>query len=402
MATRSVKKSANSSERVLAPDFNPRDSDLKYTGSEPVFVNQPDLNRRKMALILSFNWYGRFCVSKHAKEFLLQYATETGKTDHLKLLQRCDERMVRNSIAWLARMYSRGLNLTENETAIVNEEIDRLIDTVKNPAEKSSATGTKKQETKSAETVTKPNIQDIMRERTREVAGEIEGWLDDFVSTGAKNISVNPVASLTEKNILPQHIAILTEVWRRHLAEYQEVLSGKDSQLNEAYSHFSKTQLKNLVKFCEAVLSGLDGYISLKKSNKTARTRKPQSPEKVASKMKYQRSYEDTATKLKLTSVTPSKIIGATEVWAYDTAKRKLHYYVADSHVGTLGIKGTTIVGFDATNSGVKTIRKPEIVIKELVSAGKPASRKIFKEVKSVHAKPNGRTNENLVILKVG
>jgi hypothetical protein len=73
---------------------------------------------------------------------------------------------------------------------------------------------------------------------------------------------------------------------------------------------------------------------------------------------------------------------------------------VADSHIGTLGIKGTTILGFDTTNSGVKTVRKPEVVIKELMTGGKPASRKLFKEIKSVHAKSNGRTNENLIILK--
>lgn len=400
MATRSVKKQTATQvngERVLVADFNPRDPDLKYTGSEPVFIKQPDSDRRKIALVMSFNWYGRYCQSKHAKDFLVDYAKSTGQTDKLRELERCDERLIKNTVAWLARMYLRGLDLTTQEQDILKEEIARV--TSEHRSAKTSATGVK--DTQEKPQSSKPNVQDIMRERAREVAGEIEGCLDDFVLSGAKNITVNPVSYLTEKNILPQHVSILTEVWKRHLAEYQLVLEGKDAQLTEAYSHLTKTQLKSLVKFCEAVLAGLGSYISIKKSTKTVRKRKPQSPEKVASKLKYLKTWEDAATKLKLTSVAPSKIIGATEVWAYDVTKRKLHYYVADSHIGTLGIKGTTILGFDSTNSGIKTIRKPEVVLKELSSAGKPASRKIFKEIRSVHAKPNGRTNENLIILKV-
>jgi len=398
MATRSV-KNKTIGDRVLAADFNTKDPDLKYTGPEPLFVTQPDSDRRKIALVMSFNWYSRYCTNKEAKQFLVQWATETGITNKLKELNRADERLVRCSISWLARMSSRGLELTESETEIVTGEIARLVDSVLNPVEKTSNTGTKPQEVKE-EVSRRPTVQDIMRERAREVAGEIEGWLDDFVESGAKIIDVNPVASLTEKNILPQHIGILTDVWKRHLNEYQMVLDGRDSQLTEAYSNFTKIQIKSLIKFCEAILAGLGSYVVIKKSTKTVRARRPQSPEKVSSKLKYLKSYEDTVTKLKLTSVAPSKIIGATEVWAYDTAKRKLHYYVADSHIGTLGIKGTTILGFDTTNSGVKTVRKPEVVIKELMTGGKPASRKLFKEIKSVHAKSNGRTNENLIILK--
>jgi len=399
MATRSV-KNKTIGDRVLAADFNTKDPDLKYTGPEPLFVTQPDSDRRKIALVMSFNWYSRYCTNKEAKQFLVQWATETGITNKLKELNRADERLVRCSISWLARMSSRGFELTESETEIVTGEIERLVDSVLNPVEKTFNTGTKPQEVKE-EVSRRPTVQDIMRDRAREVAGELEGWLDDFIISDTKTVEVNPVAPLTEKNILPQHISILTDVWKRHLGEYQLVLSGEDRQLNEAYSHLTKTQVKSMIKFCETVLAGLGSYVSIKKSTKTVRRRKPLSPEKVASKLKYLKTWEDVATKLKLTSVSASKIIGATEVWAYDVVKRKLHYYVADSHIGTLGIKGTTILGFDSTNSGIKTIRKPEVVIKELLTGGKPASRKLFKEIKSVQIKPNGRTNENLMILKV-
>jgi hypothetical protein len=172
---------------------------------------------------------------------------------------------------------------------------------------------------------------------------------------------------------------------------------GKDAQLTEAYGAYTKHQIKAMIKFCEAVIAGIGSYINVKKVSRAPRKRKAVSPEKQVAKLKFLKSDEE----LKLTSVHPAKIIGANEVWAFDTAKRKLHYYVADASVGTLGVKGTTILGFDMVNSGVKTVRKPQDVLKKLMAAGKPAARKVFKEINAVHAQPNGRTNESMIILRV-
>jgi len=401
MATKSTKKVLASTKKVLATtertivsDFKPKDADTQYYGTEPMFVTQPDSDNRSLALGMSFNWYSRFCSVKNSKDFLIDYAEKTDRKELSKLLSKVEEREIMPTLGWLARMYMRGLNLSTEETTRLTNELNRLIESISKPKVVSP---TAPQVVETVPT-NRPNIQEIMRERTREVAGEIEGWLDDFIILGAKpvNIDVNSVGMLTERNIMPQHMSILTDVWKRKLAEFQEVQTGKDKQLNEAYSHYTKTQIKAVIKFCEAVLASLSSYVSVKKASKAVRARKPVSPEKQASKMKYQKSEET----LKLVSVHPSKIINATEVWAYDTAKRKLHYYIADDHIGTLGIKGTTIIGYDSMKSGVKTLRKPAEILKKLMSGGKPSSRKVFTEVNAVQAQPNGRTSDNLIILK--
>ena len=392
MATKSTK--SQSAERTIATELRPKDLDAKYWGTEPLFAQQPDSDRRGLALVVAFNWYNRFYDSKDAKQFLISYADQTGQNPE-KLLSRVEDREVMTTIGWLARLYLRGLTLNDGETATLTRELDRLRQTLSKPTDITTNTGKRETEQRVA---ARPNVQEIMRERTHEAGGEFEGWLDEFITNGAKtgDSPANPVGVLSERNILPQHISILTEVWKKKQREFEDVLAGEDKQLVEAYSHFTKTQLKAMVKFCEAVLAGLNSYISVKKAAQAPRKRKAVSPEKQASKIKFQKQ-DDT---LKLTSVAPSKIIGATEVWMYDTAKRKLHYYVADSHIGTLGVKGATIVGFDATKSGIKTLRKPADILKKLMSGGKPASRKVFTEINAVQAQPNGRTNENLIILK--
>ena len=111
------------------------------------------------------------------------------------------------------------------------------------------------------------------------------------------------------------------------------------------------------------------------------------------------RTFKDEALKLDLTSIHPTKLHGASEAWVYDTAKRKLHHYVADEYSKTFTIKGNTILGFDTRNSEMKTLRKPTEQLKEIMGS-KPAARKYFKDIKSVSTVPNGRFNDNLIILK--
>jgi hypothetical protein len=67
----------------------------------------------------------------------------------------------------------------------------------------------------------------------------------------------------------------------------------------------------------------------------------------------------------------------------------------------TLGIKGTTITGYDVDKSVAKTLRKPEEQLKEFAKAGKIALRTFLKEIKAVEVKLNGRINSEILLLKV-
>jgi len=93
--------------------------------------------------------------------------------------------------------------------------------------------------------------------------------------------------------------------------------------------------------------------------------------------------------------------VGCQEAWLYDTKRRKLIYAVADSHIGTMTVKGTSLVGFDTTNSVQKTLRKPAEQIRGLLTGGVANTRKFFRDIRATEVKFNGRSNENLVLLKV-
>jgi hypothetical protein len=207
------------------------------------------------------------------------------------------------------------------------------------------------------------------------------------------------IGVLSERNILPQHISMLVEVWQKKVKEFTEVLDTKDKQLQEAYGHYTKTQIKQIIKFCEAIIKDLNSYSTVKKATAKPRARKAVPVEKIVAKLKFLKKFEDAATKLKLESISPTKLHGASEAWVYDSGKRKLHHYLADEYSKTFTVKGNTLLGFDNAKSEIKTLRKPAEQLKEIMGS-KPAARKFFNDIKAVSTTPNGRFNDEMIILK--
>lgn len=390
MATRK----RNSEDHSQVKALNPKNPDTKYMGDEPLFVVQPDSDRRTSALSNAFSWYNWFYGKKDAKELLCQYLEFSNRTPEAKILRRVADNEFINTYGWLGRMKLRGLELTEHEEATLENEIARLTRAFHKPEIKESKTSVVKTE---VEATARPNIQDILRDKAKEAAGELEGVFDDFILNGKASAKTMDVVA--RFNVMPQHISIITEIWKRKQTEFEELQGGLDKQLNEGYNYLTKIQVRNILKYIDSVLTDLNAYISVKKAAKAPRKRKEVPVEKIVSKLKFMKSFKDVASKLDLVSISPVKLHGASEAWVYDTAKRKLHHYIADEYSKTFTVKGNTILGFDTGKSEIKTLRKPGEQIKEVMGS-KPAARKFFDSIKAVATTPNGRFNENMIILK--
>lgn len=399
MATRKIKKASEDQAQVKA--LNPRDVDQKYLGDEPLFAEQPMPECRNSALARGLMWYHRFYGRKDAREMLAQYLDIHGRPVESKTMRKVDESEFKlPTFAWLSRLTLRGLELTEHEAMALENEISRLLDLINKPKFKEQS-----QFTTAAKTVTevasaKANIQEVMREKARDAAGELEGLLDEFHFAGSPGKhTLRPMDEVAKKNVLPQHIGMIAEIWNKKLVEIKEVLVTKDVQMIQAYSHYSKQQIKNTIKFIELVLSDLNSYVSVKKTAKAPRARKVVPVEKIVSRLKYLKEFTDKAVKLSLVSLSPVKLHGSSEAWVYDTSKRKLHHFIADEYSKVLTVKGNTVLGFDSTQSESKTLRKPGEQLKDIMGS-KPVARKFFKDIKAVSTTPNGRFNDKMVILK--
>lgn len=369
--------------------LNPKGAEFKYVGPEPEWRVQPTSEDRLSKLGKAFSWYNYHYGKKDAKDMLCHYLEHNGRTKDAKTMRGIPDSQIRLTPAWACRMTLIGLELTEHEQCIVDDQISAMLK-VKQEKKK------EQEEIDQENAVAKLTIQDHLREKVSECCGELEGMFDDFIVAGAKmSADFKPISLMRGMNISPNMIGNVTAVWELRLAEFNEVLEGEDADLVEGYSHLTKNQLKQCVKFCETVINDCNSYVQLKKVERKPRAKKAVSPEKLTRKFKFMREFDE----LKLKSEPVTKLVNASEAWLYDTAKRKLIHVVADSHVGTFTVKGSAIVGFDAQTTVQKTLRKPAEQIKAVTGGGKPAARKAFGEIKATETKFNGRGNDNLIIL---
>ena len=366
--------------------LNPRSPDTKYVGHEPEWRVQP-VSNRVSSLSNAFGWYNYFYGKKDAKDFIGSYLDAHERAKDARRIRTLPDSQIRLNTCWLCRMVTMGLELSESEQIKLDNLIQDLL------AAKQEEVAEKTEEAKP----TGLTIQDRLREKASECAGEIEGLFDDFLAAGAKmSAQFQPITIIRGHNVAPQLISQIQQIWKHHLVELEAAVAGKDPQLVEGYSFLTKNQLKQMVKFAEQVITDCNNYVQIKKVERKPRAKKAVSPEKVTARFKYLKTFPE----LKLVSEPAVKLVDATEAWLYDTVKRKLIHVVGDAHRGNFTVKSSAVVGFDTGASSQKTLRKPAETLKSLLAAGKPAARKIFKELSTTETQWNGRGNENLIILK--
>jgi len=371
--------------RTVLKTLNPRSPDNKYTGLEPTWSVQPTDNRTSQ-LSAAFSWYNYFYGKKDAREMLVAYLESKGRKADVRALKAVPDSAVRLTTAWLCRMSMMGLELNESEQVRLENYIQEIL--------KARETEVVQEEVVA---VAKPNIQDRLREKVSECAGELDGMFDEFVTAGAKmSADYKPITVIRGLNVAPKMTSDIANLWKHKLAEFETAIEGKDAQLVEGYSNFSKIQMRNLVKFCEAVINDCGAYVQIKKVERKPRKVKSVPPEKRAAKFKVLMDFVE----LKLKGLPPASLVDKAEAWLYDTKKRKLIHLVADSHTQAFTVKSNSIIGFSTVETMQKTVRKPADVVKAVQAAGKPAARKIYKDLTTTETPFNGRGTENLVILK--
>jgi len=244
-----------------------------------------------------------------------------------------------------------------------------------------------------------PSIQERVREAAMRMTEEIENAIESF-QTDAEAFDPKAFKMLNMLKAVEAkaaHARIIKEFYSKDLAELEELASGKgDEQLKEGYSHRSKKQVKNLIAFYQEIMAACTMLAQEAKVNRAPRAKKAVPAEKIVGKLKYMKTNEP----LKLVSINPADILGSKELWVFNIKTRKLGRYVAGEFTD-LGVKGTSIIGFDEFKSIQKTLRKPEEKLKEFKAAGKVQLRKFLDDINATDTKMNGRINEDTMLLKV-
>jgi hypothetical protein len=337
---------------------------------------------------------------KDLKPAVIKWMTDIGCTKaDIAAFKKTKDNRCNVTMGAIASCLLRGMpairedfNQGRDTAAWLRSEINDVIEQGKNDIDDEAVV-----EVKTA--VAQPTIQERVKETAMRMTEEIEDAIESF-QADPENFDPKAFKMLNllkGKEVKAAHARVIKGFYTRDLAELEELASGKgDEQLREAYSHRSKKQIKNLIAFYQEIMMACDMLAQEAKVNRAPRKTKAVSKDKLIAKLKFMKSNEP----LKLVSINPVDIIGASELWVFNTKTRKLGKYVA-SEFNTLNVKGTTITNFDEFKSIQKTIRKPEEKLKEFKAAGKVQLRKFLDDVNATDTRMNGRINEETVLLKV-
>jgi hypothetical protein len=366
--------------------LNPRSADTNAMGMEPLWNTQPTDNRIS-AMSKAFSWYNDFYGKKDAREMIVNYLERHDRKADVRLLKGIPDSSIRLTTGWLCRMSMVGLELSEQEQIKLDNMLTEIL--TSKPEEIA--------EVVEVDTTPRITIQDRLREKVSECNGELDGLFDEFMLSGSKmNADYKPIVLMRGLNVAPQMVSQISDNWKRKLEEFERVVEGKDPQLVEAYSYLSKIQIRNMIKFCEAVINDCGAYVQIKKVERKPRKVKAVPPEKKAAKFKILAEFAE----LKLKSLPAASLVDKAEAWLYDTKKRKLIHVVADSYTQAFTVKNNSVIGYSTVETLQKTVRKPAEIIKAMQTAGKPAARKIYKELTTTETPWNARGTENLIVLK--
>lgn len=348
--------------------------------SEPI-IDVDSKQSYTAQLLIALNWYAQNADGKQRKAWALSYFKKQKQLDVVEHLSDVDDWEF-HSLGVLLRMKSNGSFLSEKEENFIATKTSELLRT---PVVKVSAVTVGKQLTKPVVPVV--SIQERIMEKAKEVAGEIDGQLDDFVMSKPSSFKLNlsNLNSAIAKQVAP--------MYKGQLAEIEEAIEGEDKQLVEGYSNFTKAQLK---RYRDLLQSIIDQCEQAKKIVRKPRVRKSKPAGEIVKRLKFMK--EDT--ELGLKSVSAPSIVGASELWVYNTKYRKLQVYRAIDN-GSLTVKGTSILNYDTTTSSSKTLRKPKEQLTPMLSMTKRPLGTAFKAIKCKDATPNGRINEDCILLKV-
>jgi molecular chaperone GrpE (heat shock protein) len=372
---------------------NPAFHDEKYTGGEPdwseddVNLSDADFDHK---LRQSFYYYNYYYSQKDARKNVIEWLKLRPK-EYTKEQVRAFERTSDKSIPMTACSLIMA-NVRAN-MPLKSRHLEFLSECILDAISKADPEPVEVATVEDKPVYKAPTIQDRLNEKTSEIIGELEGHYDDAV----RNVKTNfkPYDFLVANNVVQSQIAKYEELYANRASELELARGRTEEQLVEGYKHYKAADFKRIIGWIDDLLAALEQYKSVKKASKKARVKKAPSKEKLIAKLKYAK----TDPVLKIVSINPAEIVGASEVWVFNIKTRKLGRYVAGSYQ-TLSVKGTSIVNFDEQKSVSKTLRKPEVALKEFAKAGKVQLRKFLDDIKATETKMNGRINPDVVLLK--
>lgn len=353
----------------------------KNFGNEPQFTEGHIFTQ--LDRLNTINWYNVMCTNDDSRDWLKEYCRKDKEL--YEKFKKANQKCISITAGFIARIIMNGYVWSPTQDYFIRKSLDEAarIETIDDVPANTAP------EVVMANTGFNPTA--AHREVVSNIIGDIEAMID-------KNELTSIIEVFKTSNIPPKTAAMVKEYYEPIADELIDLLDGKDKQLVEGYSHLSKAKQKELSNFYNNLVNDIDDYCSetkrIRQSVRKPRKKKEVSLDKKLSTFKHQPESKE----FSISSVDPKRILGATELWTFNTKYKNLSVFRSEKG---LDIKGTTILNYDESRSfskkiGVRTQERLNIVL----NGSKVDLRKLFDTINTDYIKFVDRTSENTILLK--
>ena len=388
-------------------------SDMRGTGPEPTWDDVEKLTPEQLKKRWSDGQYFYYYHHniKELRPFIVEVLGKEWTKEQHKDFAKLKDWMIGAQVGPMCVMIHKGAKWPEGQLKIAQ---DRIADAIARSKVGVVDNGVEYVDTGKVDENGEPILKEVVvetkeepaarpvtiRDRIIDIRNDIIGGieeLEDTITKQSKELPTNSIMSYLRNHNTPQQIIpYMEQLFQGRLDFMLEVKGGKDKDLNEAYATYSKKTIDLWIKWYTMIVTDLADFKRAKIATRKVRARKPPTPEKLVRKVKYLKEVPD----LGITSVKPTEIVHATQVWVYNVKTRKLGVYNASDMDKELTVKGSTILGWDPKTSVAKTLRKPAEQLKAFQESGKVQLRTFLSKIKATEIKLNGRLSEQVVILR--
>jgi hypothetical protein len=349
---------------------------------------KPEEYRKK--ILETLRHYGYFYEKKSYVSWAQEWM-KTNRPNDLKTFKASEDWRISATLASLMKMQLMGAELDLSTIDFINDNVDDILQF----GQKNIDNKVDLEEEEDKPVVKKKNPSELLKEKTLNVIGEIEGFIDEHLD-GSLDKKFSLYTHLKGIDAATQTGRDVAKFYKEFENELNELIEDRTDDLVEGYNHLTLSQQKSLLKLVSGFVSDAEKYVLSKKATRKPRAKKATPATKQVEKVIYQKE----SAEYKITSTSPAYIVGATEVYLFNTKTRVIKYLVTNNNDGFI-VKGTSIKNYDEELSFKKKLRKPEETIDSINKVTKLRALKALKALKTAQKPTDARINADTIILKV-
>ena len=368
--------------------------DEQYMGTEPGpdYFDSENKAGKKRNLHDYFGWYNYFYDRKKVNQVIISYAKKSG----YKNASKFSKMFLSTGVAAVITGLENGVRFPEHKDYLGEEGSAGyqkwLHAQLSGINKKAQTLQTVDLDTDKIVEKKRPSVQENITNKGQELLGEIDHAIDvwDVEEFDMyKYLAFNKVSAAVANSIVNEYDGMIAEV--------KEARDGTCDQLKEAYNHMTKGDKDDFYNFLTKIKTDTTRYVEMNKPVRKPKKPKQFSAAKIVSKLSYM--IEDPENKVK--SVEPSQIVGAKQLWIFNSKTNEMIKYDAEDR-GGLTVVGTTLKNFNPKTSMSKKLgMKTEHFIDRVLDGGTIVLNKCMSEINSKSSIVTGRINNNMIILKV-